>query len=273
MFLSSPSPTPYDWTFQFFGYPVRVHWSFWLIAAALGYNFAQNIDRTYFQEELQTPGTAALLIIWVITMFVSIFIHELGHCLAMAWYGIPSRIVLYYMGGLAIPEGMTSWRGARIRRPSPWNQFVISAAGPAAQLLFAAVVIVIAVALGYHPSTLVSYYVEKLFGREWISSLAMPQHAAVAALIEFSIYPSIMWALLNLIPVLPLDGGRIAQSLFGMFWKSNTEGLYEATILSIALGAIVGLWRLQSGDQFMGLMFIMLAASNFQTLQSMGQRW
>ena len=68
-------------------------------------------------------------------MLGSILIHELGHALAYARFGQPARVVLYHFGGLAIPE---SW--GRRRHLPPAERFIVSAAGPLAQLLVAAAV-------------------------------------------------------------------------------------------------------------------------------------
>ncbi len=154
MMLQTPERSPYDLNFQFLGFPVRVTWTFWLVAAALGYSHAQSIDYLYgevYAEPNATPGKAALLAVWIGVMFVSILVHELGHTLAFRYFGIQSQIVLYHFGGLAIPDSFTSWRGARTRRVSAVEQLVISAAGPVAQLLLGLLVAVIALSMRCTP--------------------------------------------------------------------------------------------------------------------------
>ena len=92
MFLfQEPPPTQYDLRFTVAGIPVRVHPLFWLIALLLG-----------------AAGDPLLLPAWVLVIFVSILIHELGHALAFRRVGQDSRIVLHMAGGLTIPESV-SW--------------------------------------------------------------------------------------------------------------------------------------------------------------------
>ena len=74
--------------------------------SVLGYGLASNLDLLFGEESL---GVIPLLALWAVCIFVSIGIHELGHALAFRRYGIESRIVLYFMGGMAIP---TRYRGS-----------------------------------------------------------------------------------------------------------------------------------------------------------------
>ncbi len=269
MMLQTPERSPYDLNFQFLGFPVRVTWTFWLVAAALGYSHAQSIDYLYgevYAEPNATPGKAALLAVWIGVMFVSILVHELGHTLAFRYFGIQSQIVLYHFGGLAIPDSFTSWRGARTRRVSAVEQLVISAAGPVAQLLLGLIVVIIALSMRCMPGS---------FLLSWIPSLgegmSLPSNAWGFALIDFLVYINFAWALLNLVPILPLDGGRIAQSLISIFGRR--EGLYEASVLSIVAGALLGLWFIRGGDQMLGIMLLVMGFSNLENLQRYGGGW
>jgi hypothetical protein len=69
---------------------------------------------------------------------------------------------------------------------------------------------------------------------------------------------NIAWSVLNLLPILPLDGGNIAQSLFGR---------QAARILSIVVGGAAGLLLFANGITFAGFFFLFFAASNFGSLQ------
>jgi Zn-dependent protease len=115
--LAEPDRSPYDLRFRLFGFPVRVHPLFWVLAALLG---ASWLD-----------AGVVFLLIWVAIAFVSILVHEFGHALAFRWFGTNSHIVLYSFGGLAVP-----W--AEVRRR--WQRIVVSLAGPAAGFLLCAAV-------------------------------------------------------------------------------------------------------------------------------------
>lgn len=263
--LSEPARSPYDWEFSLFGYSVRVTWLFWLISAAWGYAWARGLDALYFRLGLETPGMPVLLCIWIAVSFVSILVHELGHTIAMKYFGISSYIVLYHFGGLAIPEGRY------VRRTLTTNSYVssilISLAGPIAQLSLGLIIAMGAFAMGL-PIGSAAYYLQ-MIGLE-IPLASIPQNAATMALIEFSVHISIFWALINLLPILPLDGGRIAQNLIG--WQRGTTGIQEATVLSLivcGLGAYAGF---QIGYEIMAFNFIVLGFMNFQSLQMSSNR-
>lgn len=263
--IGEPFNSQYDLNFVLFGYRVRVTWLFWIVTAAFGYSNCIFLDERIFGE--RSPGAFVLLVIWVAAVFLSILVHELGHTVAMKYYNIDSHIVLYHLGGLAIPYGFRQHRPGAPRRNGygPQAQLIISLAGPVAQLALGALFIAFAIGLGYYFS-FANWF-------EWLGmdlgNLRSPRdptvEPALYAAIDFVIYPSIAWALLNLLPVLPLDGGRIAQHLLTIFQKR--DGLHEAAILSIVVGVLVGMWGFQNDRQFLGIMFLMLAFSNFQNMR------
>ena len=112
MIFASAAPTPYDLRFDLFGFPVRVHPAFWLIAFILG---------------AQLPPKFA--VIWVGVVFLSVLVHELGHALLQRWFGGRPEIVLYGLGGYAMASGMNlNW----------WRAIVVAFAGPLAGFLLAA---------------------------------------------------------------------------------------------------------------------------------------
>lgn len=255
--LQEPPVSPYDLQFNFLGYPVRVFWGFWAAAILLGWSWTNSLNGLS-----GSPGTLALMLIWVASLFLSILVHELGHTFAFKYYGIDSHIVLYHMGGLAIPGGMTAWDGARRRTHiGAKEQLVISAAGPALQLLLGMAVVGCGYALNVQMEVL-GFNIGPENGN-------IPESIALFATIDALIFPSIAWALLNLVPVLPLDGGQIMRSLLQM---SNVDRPNNtALIISIGCAAFIGIWGMMSGFQFLGLMMMFLAFSNFQTLQMQGR--
>ena len=76
---------------------------------------------------------------------------------------------------------------------------------------------------------------------------------------------SIFWALLNLMPVYPLDGGQIARELFLL--GGSRQAIPHSLILSIVVAVGIALWGFQRQESFMGIMFLMLAYSSYMTLQ------
>ncbi len=268
MLINTVPPSPYDLNFSVLGFPVRVSWTFWLFSAALGYDWARMMDRVYTDVYMEdSPGVFGFLLAWVAMTFVSILVHELGHTFAFRRFGIDSSIELYHMGGLAIPAGFGSWRGARTRRLGPREDLIVSAAGPAAQLALAFIVGLVSVSLGYTTSSDMLYFL-KLLRVPMAEVLVRPESPLLYAASYFLVMQSVWWALINLVPVLPLDGGQILKSLIAMFRK--TDGLYEAAAVGAVCGILLGIWGMQSGSTFMGIFFLMMGISNIQTLQSRG---
>ena len=69
------------------------------------------------------------MLCWVVAVFLSVLVHEMGHALAIRALGVQPWITLYGMGGL------TSHRGGRL---PPKTQILVSLAGPAAGFALAA---------------------------------------------------------------------------------------------------------------------------------------
>ncbi len=72
------------------------------------------------------------IIVWVVAVFVSVLVHEMGHALAMRALGVQPWITLYGMGGL------TSHQGGQFQ---PLTQILVSLAGPVAGFALAAIVV------------------------------------------------------------------------------------------------------------------------------------
>lgn len=248
MFLIEPNHTPYDLHFRVLGVPVRVHPLFWLVSFIMGF----------------TPDEPKMVILWMIAVFISILIHEMGHALVIRWYGWSPSVVLYSLGGLAIhnPYLDNHYSPGRARR-NRWTQILISLAGPFAGFLFAGLIF-----LSAHFTGLATFHVIVL--PEVNIPLVMATWGEntpseyVLMLIGHLMFINIFWGVLNLLPVWPLDGGKVARELFMMFDRSTP--VRNALILSMICAGGVALWGLKNGDSFLGIMFILMAMGNYQEL-------
>ncbi len=260
--LQEPGVSPYDLQFNCFGFPVRIAWGFWIVAAVLGWGWSGMLDDYAQMADIDSPGAPMLLLVWIAAVWLSILVHELGHAFAMRFYGIPSRIVLYHFGGLAISDSMGAWDGARRRQVGPREQIVISLAGPGLQLTLALVVWLIGLQAGV-PMDL-DGWLSRLTGID-IGSKQVPSTMVVYALFDAILYPSTAWAILNLAPILPLDGGQVLRS--GLMMSRSRDPMRIAHIVSIGAAGLLGIYFLQSGQTF-GIMFLLLAAGNWQAMQT-----
>jgi Zn-dependent protease len=117
------------------------------------------------------------MLAWIFVVFVSVLAHELGHAVVGRAFGGHPEIRLEMFGGVTFPQFS--------RRPGPGRQFLLSVAGPVAGLLLGAGAYALLRALPPNSGS----------PSDW----TMSQFIAV----------SVIWAVFNLLPILPLDGGQM----------------------------------------------------------------
>lgn len=258
-----------------FGFPVRIAWTFWIGSLVFGWGLVVGMDslgNSGAFGDATSPGVLPLLLLWMACMVVSITIHELGHAFAFRYYGMEASIVLYHFGGLAIPTAARFDRGVggdRISggmgmpRLNEWAELWIALAGPLFQLISAVVLVLVmrladqsVAAFQMMPPPLDR--LTEMVGGEPVRSFGL------FALLTFYLFPSILWALLNLVPVYPLDGGRIMRSMVLLFGGRSDTWMW----ISMASAGVVALLGFRLGQPFLGIMFLSLAMGNYQMLNS-----
>lgn len=246
MFLQEPQRTPYDLNFSFLGFPVRVHPLFWLMSLIMG-----------------SSGDAKEIVLWILVIFVSILVHELGHALMIRRYGRDAHIVLYWLGGLAIegsPDPYASQYNPRGERRTAQQQIYISLAGPVAGFLLAAATLIFAKGIGgvVEPH----WYYNIVPGWEIHTGPRItPQLRAVLSQL---LYINIFWGVVNLLPVFPLDGGQIAMQLFLL--RDSYGGMVRCLQLSIVVAIAVVVFAIgvmREGGWYPAMLFGSLAVSNY----------
>jgi Zn-dependent protease len=257
MFLAAPQPTPADLQFSLFGIPIRVSGWFWVGAALLGWGNCLSRAGGDQRQLLQ------YLVIWMVAVLFSLLVHEMGHALAYRWFGQSAHVVLYHLGGLAIPDAWS--RGAR----RPWQRLVISAAGPLAQLALAAAIVAVLKVGGYA----VPFPVPSVGAALRLYEGADINSRFLFALVFFLLQVNIFWPLLNLVPVPPLDGGQIVRE--GLLSLGVSDAVRIAAIIGVVAGAVVAWWGYTHNEPYLGIMFAMLTVSCFQSLSdnTPWQRW
>jgi len=81
------------------------------------------------------------------------------------------------------------------------------------------------------------------------------------------LYVNILWGLVNLLPIYPLDGGRVSRALFER--RDPRHGRWRSLWLSAIAGAIVVLLGLLARSLYMVVMFGVLAASSAQMAEAL----
>lgn len=242
MLLGEPPRTQYDLNFSLFGIPIRVDPWFWIITLMLGYN----------------RGDAGSVLTWVIAVFLSILVHEMGHASVMRAYGFQPWITLYGMGGLAsYDHGYSRSKGS-----DTVGQILISLAGPGAGFLLAAVLVAGLIAAGYGDGIFLTRVGPRVLG------LPNPR---LADLINSILFISVLWGMVNLLPIYPLDGGQIAREV--LLRISPSDGIRQSLLLSmVAGGAMAAVGLLMWKQIYVALMFGYLAYTSYATLQAYGNR-
>jgi Zn-dependent protease/CBS domain-containing protein len=199
-----------------FGVPVRLHFTFLLLLVFLVF--------IGIGEKQSGPATA----IYVLALFASVLLHEIGHTVVARHYGIRTlEIVMFPIGGVSRPE----------RLPKGREELWISLAGPLVNAVIAFGLIAWLMAKS-------SFVPVELLREPTNANLA--QRIAVGNLMLF---------LFNLLPAYPMDGGRILRSVLAL-WKPEHEATRIAASAGRMLAIALGLFGLLSSN-FM-LVFIAL---------------
>lgn len=196
------------------GVPVRFHFTFVLLVVFLTV------------VGLGNRQSALVYVLYILALFASVLLHELGHAVVGRRYGVRTlEIVMFPIGGVARLEST----------PKPHQEFWIALAGPLVNVVIAAGL------LGYLTYT-----------GEWHSlrSLTDPTDDNVLQRIAFG---NLLLAGFNLLPAFPMDGGRMLRSVLARF-KTEDEATRVAAWTGRMLAIGMGLYGLLS-MQFM-LVFI-----------------
>jgi Zn-dependent protease len=179
-----------------FGIPVYISPYWFLVAALLVYLYANSLDSTVQPEHVRYLVSAA----FVILLYGSVLVHELSHCVvALAFKLRVRRVLLYPLGGFSEIEE---------EPPTPAQEFLVSAAGPAISLVLAGIAAVLTKLV---PDGIANLLIDQLFRA------------------------NLLVGIFNLLPGLPLDGGRIFRA---GIWKVTGKAV-TATIAAAWAGRVL----------------------------------
>lgn len=154
----------------------------------------------------------ACLLLGIVCIFVSILLHEFGHIWMGRFFGSEGHIVLWSFGGLAYASNHLYKRGQRI---------LVSFAGPLIQLLLWA-------ALWFTRDL----YMDRL--------ILMGPTAFVTW--SFFVGINLYWALFNLLPLWPMDGGMITREI--CTGLSPHKGIRISLHISIGVAILLTVYSL-----------------------------
>lgn len=158
-----------------------------------------------------STGRLSTVLVWVVIVFFSILIHELGHALTARAYGSEVAIELNAVGGLtswSLPDGELG----------PGRRAVVAAAGSAVGVAFGALI--------------------------WmVASLAGPFGGLAGFAVTRLIWVNLFWGLLNWLPLRPLDGGHLLISLLEKLAPNRAERISGIIFFfTAAAGLAAALW-------------------------------
>src|SRR5215831_6266313 len=181
-----------------FGIPVFISPYWFLIAGLFVFLYARGLVQ--FQSvpaTLRYPVAAA----FVVLLYASVLVHELSHSLVARGFGLPvRRILLYPLGGFSEIER---------EPPTPGREFLVSAAGPGISLALA--------------------------GAGYVLTRVIHGDGVVSVLVYQLFIANLLVGIFNLLPGLPLDGGRMLRA--GVWKLTGRPG--QATVAAAWAGRVL----------------------------------
>jgi Zn-dependent protease len=186
------------------GIPVNVDSSWIWIAVLAIYTLWARFDARF---PLLSDGVVfAYAVLGAVLFFGAVFLHELAHAVSARLSGIRVEgITLVFFGGFT---------AARSEEKGPGPAFVIAALGPGTSL-----------ALGV------------LFW--WLSKLTEQTGGPLPGLLEYVGIINLFMAAFNVLPGLPLDGGRMLQAVVWRITNSRRIGTRVAAWTGMAVGVVI----------------------------------
>ena len=182
------------------------------------------------------PSQMDMVVAFVVIGVIAVTIHELGHAFAARSQGTVGTPTISMEG----MSGLTRYRLQEV--PSRATSIFISFAGPLAGLVTGGIVFAIARA-------------EVLERNDFNDSL-----------LSIGLFTTIGWSVLNLLPIVPLDGGHILAELLPGDRTSRTR---RAAMISIVVAVVAGVWVFWKYEAIFGVLILgMLAAQNISLLSA-----
>jgi Zn-dependent protease len=159
---------------------------------------------------ISVASSYAFASLFAVALALSVLAHEIGHTVVSRAVGLPvRRIVVFLLGGVSEIEG-------EARRPR--DEFAIAAAGPLVSFVLAAVC--------------------------WLASNLPAPDSAPGVLLTLLAWSNLIIAVFNMLPGLPLDGGRLVQAIVWMLGTSRLTGVRIAAWAGRGVAVLLGLLTL-----------------------------
>ncbi len=204
---------------RYFGVPVFLSPSWLIFAAFITLSWADAVRQNV--SGISTGASYAIAFGAAVLLAISVLLHELGHCVVSLALGLPvRRIVLFLLGGVSEIEGEPE-------RPS--HEYLVAVAGPLVSLLIAGIG-----AVGY---------------------THLPEFSVARWLVFQLVITNGLVAAFNMLPGLPLDGGRVLRAGVWKITGSQLTGTRAAAWggRTVAVAVVVLAFYLQRDVSGLGL--------------------
>jgi len=164
-------------------------------------------------------GLGAVLgaLLYIVALFAVVVLHELGHALTARRFGIVTRdIILLPIGGVARLERMPR---------QPRQELIVALAGPAVNVVLAALLYAIVWASGGAP-----------VGDPYAIGAPFSARAFLMQLVLVNV----SLAVFNLLPAFPMDGGRVLRAVMAMRMGSYARATNVAARIGRLLALVLG---------------------------------
>ncbi|WP_233510222.1 site-2 protease family protein [Actinomadura craniellae] len=213
-----------------FGIPVYVSPSWFLVAFLITVLFEYQV-----RDVASAPFSHLIAFAYAVLLYASVFVHELSHAVTARAMGLPVRAVtLHILGGDTAIERES---------PTPGRDFLIAFAGPVVNLVLAAIGLLV--------------------------HLLVPLPPVARLLVDALTIANLLVGLFNLLPGLPLDGGRLVRAAVWKITGRARDGTIVAgwvgrgvALLTLAGGALLASQRTTGGGYgWLALLWSALIAS------------
>ena len=226
-----------SWSLNLFrirGIRLAVHSSFFLLLAWRGY-------QGWVNAGAMGLGFGVLA---TVLFFACVVLHELGHSFTGMHYGVRvSRILLLPIGGMAEFDAIPR---------NPTQELLITLAGPAVNFAIAGCLWIVAL---IHPA--------------WFED-----NDSFTAILDVLLWANIGMGVFNLLPIFPMDGGRILRACLAYKLTYVRATFWAATVgkvlagLAAAYALFMTLWEGQSDYFVMALLFLFIFSANTREYQA-----
>ena len=195
--------------FKLLGIPISVDRSFLIVLPLFAWLIGSRVPAYLAPSGGLFPYLLGLIA--ALGLFASVLVHELGHAVTGRLYGAKTKeITLWFFGGVAQFDDMPRQRGA---------EAVVAIAGPITSVVLA--------------------------GLFWGLSQIGGFDQATLFVLNYLMVTNVVLAIFNLLPALPMDGGRVLRSLLALkldYLRATKISVRVSQVSAVLLG-LFGLYN------------------------------